>query len=264
MGTESKAHFDQRATREMSKHLRTPDWSVKQKLALTCQMLAAEGHESGLAGQISGRAEQLGSYWTLRLGLGFDEATEDALIRIDDDLVTLEGEGMPNPATRFHMWVYRARPDVNCIVHTHPPHITALSMVEEPLAVAHMDATPFFDDCAYLGNWPGVPIADEEGRIISEALGNKRAILLAHHGQLVACAGVEEAAVLAVMIERVARAQVLARSIGTIQPIKPELAREAHDFLLKPSVVEATFFYFARRILRSVPDCIAAGWGEER
>ncbi len=258
MESHPKAYFDQRATREMSNHLRAPDWSIKQKLALTCQMLAAEGHESGLAGQISARAEQPGSYWTLKLGLGFDEATEDALIRIDDDLVTLEGEGMPNPATRFHMWVYRARPDVNCIVHTHPPHITALSMVGEPLAVAHMDATLFFDDCAYLQDWPGVPIADEEGRIISEALGKKRAILLAHHGQLVAGARVEEAAVLAVMIERVAKAQVLARSIGPIRLIKPELAQEAHDFLLKPSIVTATFSYFARRILRSAPDCIAA------
>jgi L-fuculose-phosphate aldolase len=256
MESKPKAHFDERATREMREHLCAPDWSVKQKLALACQMLAAEGHESGLAGQISARAEQPGSFWTLRLGLGFEEATEDALIRIDDDLATLEGEGMPNPATRFHLWVYRARPDVSCIVHTHPPHITALSMVEEPLAVAHMDATLFFDDCAYLKDWPGVPIADEEGRIISEALGKKRAILLAHHGQLVACAGVEEAAVLAVMIERVAKAQILARSIGTIRPIKPELAQEAHDFLLKPSIIEATFFYFARRILRRVPDCI--------
>ena len=258
MESHPKAYFDQRATREMSNHLRAPDWSIKQKLALTCQMLAAEGHESGLAGQISARAEQPGSYWTLKLGLGFDEATEDALIRIDDDLVTLEGEGMPNPATRFHMWVYRARPDVNCIVHTHPPHITALSMVGEPLAVAHMDATLFFDDCVYLQDWPGVPIADEEGRIISEALGKKRAILLAHHGQLVAGARVEEAAVLAVMIELVAKAQVLARSIGPIRSIKPELAQEAHDFLLKPSIVTATFSYFALRILRSAPDCIAA------
>jgi L-fuculose-phosphate aldolase len=60
------------------------------------------------------------------------------------------------------------------------------------------------------------------------------------------------------MIERVAKAQVLARSIGTIQPIKPELAQEAHDFLLKPSVINATSFYFARRILRGAPDCITA------
>jgi L-fuculose-phosphate aldolase len=256
MEPRSKAYFDERVAREMAAHFHFPDWSVTQKLALTCHMLAAEGHESGLAGQISARAEQPGSFWTLRFGLGFDEAAEDTLIRVDDDLVTLEGEGMPNAATRFHLWIYRARPDVHCIIHTHPPYISALSMVGEQLAVAHMDATPFFDDCAYLADWPGVPIADDEGRLISAALGDKRAILLAHHGQLVACASVEEAAVLAVMIERVAKLQVLARSIGPIQPIKPELAQEAHDFLLKPLGVGATFFYFARRVLRRMPDCI--------
>ena len=139
METQSTAYFDQRVAQEMDKHLHAPEWSVKQKLA-------AEGHESGLAGQISARAEPPGSFWTLRFGLGFDEATEDTLIRVDDDLGTLEGEGIPNPATRFHLWVYRTRPDVNCIVHTHPPCISALSMVGEPLAIAHMDATPFFDD----------------------------------------------------------------------------------------------------------------------
>ena len=95
METQSTAYFDQRVAQEMSKHLHTPAWSAKQKLALTCQMLAAEGHESGLAGQISMRAEPPGSFWTLQFGLGFDEATEDTLIRVDDDLGTLEGEGIP-------------------------------------------------------------------------------------------------------------------------------------------------------------------------
>jgi hypothetical protein len=42
------------------------------------------------------------------------------------------------------------------------------------------------------------------------------------------------AGVLAVVIERAARMQVLAESIGTIKPIKPEIAREAHDYRLKP------------------------------
>jgi len=240
----------------MQIHPPMPAWSVRQKLALTCRMLAAEGHESGLAGQITARADEPGTYWTLPLGLGLDEANASVLIRIDEDLNTLEGEGIPNPATRFHLWVYRDRPHVRCITHTHPPYISALSMVGEPLAVAHMDATPFHDDCAYLATWPGVPLADEEGRIISAALGDKRAILLANHGQLVACASVEESAVLSVMIERVARTQILARSIGPIQPIDPGHARGAHDFLLQPAITNATFHYFARRVLREHPECL--------
>ncbi|KAG1386972.1 hypothetical protein G6F59_016610 [Rhizopus arrhizus] len=105
----------------------------------------------------------------------------------------LEGPGTPNPAVRFHFWVYRQRPDVQCILHTHPPHVSTLSMTGQPLVVAHMDATPFHNDCAHLKEWPGLPIADQEGEIISAALGDKRCILLANHGFLAAGSCVEEA-----------------------------------------------------------------------
>jgi len=123
-------------------------------------------------------------------------------------------------------------------------------MIGVPLAVSHMDTSLFHDDCAWLSVWPGTPIGDDEGRIISEAIGDKRSILLAHHGQLTACASVEEAAVLAVFIERAARLQLMAMSAGKIQPIDPELAKEAHDYRLKQQAIAATFHYFARRCLR--------------
>jgi L-fuculose-phosphate aldolase len=240
----------------MEKHLLSPTWNVQQKVALTCRMLAAEGHGSALAGQITARGPRSGTFYMLTFGLGFDEACASNIILVDENLDVVEGDGMPNPSNRFHLWVYRARPDVNCIVHTHPPKVSALSTVGEPLVVAHMDHTMFYDDCAYLPEWPGVPIGDEEGEIISAALGSKRAILLAHHGQLVAGSSVEEAAMLAIFIERAARLQVLARSIGPIKAIKPKLAREAHDYRLKPKAVGATFHYFSRSVLRSAPECL--------
>jgi L-fuculose-phosphate aldolase len=112
-----------------------------------------------------------------------------------------------------------------------------------------MDTTLFYDDCAWLREWPGTPIGDEEGRIISETLGDKRAILLAHHGQLTACSSIEEAAVLAMFVERASRLQLMAMAAGTILPIDPALAREAHDYRLKAKAVAATFAYYARRVL---------------
>ncbi|MBI4241477.1 MAG: aldolase [Candidatus Rokubacteria bacterium] len=251
----AKEPFDGRAIAEMEQHLVVPEWTVKQKIALTCRILAGEGHESALAGQITARAE-LGTFWALRFGLGFDEATASSLLRVDDDLRRVEGEGMPNPSNRFHLWIYRARPDVNCIIHTHPPHVSALSMLGEELIVSHMDTSMFYEDCAFLPEWPGVPIGDEEGEIISRALGDKRAVLLAHHGQLVACSTVEEAAVMAVFFERAARLQLMARAVAPIRPVRPELAREAHDYRLKSRPVGATFHYFARRVLRNEPGCL--------
>jgi L-fuculose-phosphate aldolase len=245
-----KSDYHTRTTQQMEQHLAMPTWSLRQKMALSCRILASEGHESALAGQITARGERPGSYWMLSFGLGFDEARASNIVLVDDDLQLLEGDGMVNPSNRFHLWIYRHRPNVRAIVHTHPPYCSALSLVGKPLVAAHMDTSMFYEDCAFLAKWPGPPIGDDEGRIIHEALGDKRAILLAHHGQLVATDSIEEAAVLAVFIERAARMQILAESIGTIKPIEPEIAREAHDYRLKPRAVAATFHYFARRELK--------------
>ena len=246
-----KAYFDERATQEMRENLRPVARSVQENLAYACRILAATGQEAGLAGQISARSQTPGAYWTLRFGLGFDEATPEDFIEVGPDLETLSGSGMANPATRFHLWVYKARPDVNAIIHTHSPWVSALVAARQPLVIAQMDMTPFHDDCAFLADWPGVPIADQEGVLISEALGKKRSIILAHHGYLTAGNTVEEAAYLSVYMERAARMQTRARVYGELTPVPDHLAREAHDYLLKPSIVKGTFDYWCRQIDKS-------------
>ena len=100
---------------------------------------------------------------------------------------------------------------------------------------------------AHLPEWPGVPVADDEGRIISGTLGGAKTILLANHGLLAAGASVEEATYLAVFFERAARMQLRAMAAGGFKEVKPELAEEARDFLLQPSIVRGTFAYWARR-----------------
>ncbi|KVN31840.1 class II aldolase [Burkholderia stagnalis] len=245
------------AERRLENEIGESGWTVRQKLALTCRILFDAGHDSGLAGQITCRADEAGTYYTQRLGLGFDEISAANLLRVNEDLEVVDGEGIPNPANRFHTWIYRQRPDVNCIIHTHPTHVAALSMLEQPLVVSHMDTCPLYDDCAFLKDWPGVPVGNEEGEIISKALGDKRSILLSHHGQLVVGTTIEEACVLALLIERAAKLQLLAMSAGTIRPVPPALAREAHDWISKPKRDAVTFDYYARRALRTHPDCFA-------
>jgi len=235
------------ALKSMEANLNSQKMSTREAVAQTCRTLFAFGHDSGLSGQITARAEQPGTYWTQRLGLGFDEITSENLLLIDEDLNVLQGEGMANPANRFHSWLYRARPDVQCIVHSHAPHVSALSMLEVPLEIAHMDTCVLYGQCAFLKKWPGIPVGNEEGEIISGALKEKKAILLAHHGLLVTGASVEEACVLGVMFERAARLQLLAMAAGTIQPISPELGHEAQQWINTPRRTQATFAYYARR-----------------
>jgi L-fuculose-phosphate aldolase len=257
---EAKSQTRSRVDQELASKITLETRSPSEKLVLACRMLGARGHwHGGLAGQITARGEKPGTYWTLKFGIGADEATPEDLILVDDDLRPLDGESMANPAVRFHLWVYRVRPDVQSIVHTHPPGVTALSMTGQRLAVAHMDSTPFYDNCGYLGDWPGLPIADNEGEVIAGALGKRKALLLAHHGLLTAGATIEEAAVLAIWLEQAAQAQVQAAAIGAIREVRPELAAEARDFLLKPQITGLTFQYFARKVLRESPNLLSAG-----
>jgi L-fuculose-phosphate aldolase len=216
----------------------------REALAAACRILAAEGHESGLAGQVTARAEEPGTWWTLEFGYGFEEATPERMVLVDEYLKPLQG-GRPNPGTRFHIWIYRKRADVNAIVHTHAPYASALAATGKPLKTIHMDSA-MLHGTAHLAEWPGVPISDEEGRIISTALGGAKTILLANHGLLAAGTSVEEATYLAVFFERAARMQLRAMAAGGFREVNPELAEEARRFLLQPSIVGATFQYWAR------------------
>jgi L-fuculose-phosphate aldolase len=252
----------------------------RRSLTRSAWILADEGHESGLAGQLTARGPSAGTFWTLPLGLAFDEAEEASWLLIDDALTVLEGDGShgsrapgrpkpgdapsggserserggfvvePNPATRFHLWIYRARPDVTAIVHTHPPAASALAAAEQPLIVAHMDATPLFDDTAFLPDWPGLPTADREGELIAAGLGGKHALLLAHHGLLAAGRSVQEATFLGVFMERMARQQIDAAKVGGAKPIDPAEARRARDFLRTDRIMGLTFDAWSRRAER--------------
>jgi len=213
MNERDKAYFLDRVSLEMDQDLKAAPLNVVESLSLACRILAREGHESGLAGQVTARGERPGTWWTLQFGYGFDEASPERMVLVDEDLKPLSG-GRPSTG--------------------------------KALKTIHMDSA-MLHGAAHLAEWPGVPVADDEGRIISGALGDAKSILLANHGLLTTGNSVEEAAYLAVFFERAARMQLRAMAAGGFKEVKPELAAEARDFLLQPSIVRGTFAYWARR-----------------
>lgn len=230
---------------------------IRQRIALACRFLAREGHAGSLAGQVTVRADEPGTYWTVAWDRGFANAHAGGVIRIDEEMNVIEGDGKPNPGVRFHLWIYRARAGTGAIVHTHAPHAAALAMLGVELAVAHMDSALFFEDCALLPDWPGVPLANEEGRIISEALGAKRSVLLANHGLLTAGGGLDEAVYLACLLERACQMQLRAGALGAVRALDPAKAREARAFLLSPRLIAGTMDYWLVQTRRTDPDALS-------
>jgi len=247
----------ERLDHDMSEMASEQTFGVSEQFVLACRLLADEGHARSLAGQVTMRAEQEGTFWTNAFSAGLAEACKSNMVRIDHEMNVLEGKGPPNPGVRFHLWIYSKRPALQSIVHTHPPFASALSMTGKTLKIAHMDATMFYDDCAFLADWPGVPVANEEGRIISEALGTKRTILLSHHGILTTGTSLTEALYLAIHLERACEMQMRASAVGEVQSILPALATEAHAFMSKPSMMSATVNYWFRQIAKRHPDALS-------
>ena len=83
---------------DVLKDLDFPDWSMQQKLAVGCRILANNGHGSGIAGQFTVRGDAPDTMWTLPYGMGFEEATASDFLLVDNDLNVLLGDGAPNMA----------------------------------------------------------------------------------------------------------------------------------------------------------------------
>jgi L-fuculose-phosphate aldolase len=84
----------------LAARLDTGNWTYKEKVVLTCRMLAMENHSETLAGQITVRCDD-DTYLTTPLAVAFDEVEPRHVMRVDASLRVLEGDGMPNPAVRF-------------------------------------------------------------------------------------------------------------------------------------------------------------------
>ncbi len=251
-----KASYVAAYAEKTRKGIPTPAWTTRQKIALVCRILTLHGHASGLAGQVTMRGEQPGTFWIHDYRYGLEEVRARDVLLVDHDMNVIDGQGMANPGARFHSWIYATRPDVNAICHTHAIHASALSMLEVPLLASHMDTVGLYEEVGFLKEWPGIPFGDDEGRLITDALGDRRCVFLSHHGPLAACETLEEACVLLVAMERAARLQLLAQAAGEIRPIARGHGLEGKRLKQTPGSYLTWFAHYARVAARADGDCL--------
>ena len=224
----------------------TNEWNLLDKMAISARILAEQGHGYTLSGQISCMNRGNGTVFVNAYGKALEMLTVDDFIEIDADLKTVNGRGFANKATNFHFAVYAKRQDLQCLVHTHPPKVSALSLIGEPLWIAHMDVMALWD-VQYLPIWPGIPFGDEEGTIISAVLGQKsRSALLAHHGLIVGGSSIEEAVYRAYFMERAATMQLDAMAavggdMSRLKKVNESKARKARDWRASKGPMNAHF-----------------------
>jgi L-ribulose-5-phosphate 4-epimerase len=197
------------------------------ELRATVAALHAELVRYGLvawtAGNISGRVPGEDLFVIKPSGISYDDLTPSSVVVCDLDGNLVEGELAPSSDTAAHAYVYRARPDVGGVVHTHSPYATAWAARNEAIPCV---LTAMADE--FGGEIPVGPFAligdDSIGRGIVETLAGSRspAVLMRNHGVFTIGKDPRAAVKAAVMCEDVARTVHLARMGGDPLPIDPE------------------------------------------
>jgi ribulose-5-phosphate 4-epimerase/fuculose-1-phosphate aldolase len=215
---------------------------MKAKVALATRMLAREGIV-GSSGHVSMRIPG-----TDHILIGPENVTRnilgpDDVVTVDLNTNQIEGKHPRPDETEIHTGIYRARPDVMAVVHTHPTYSVSFSITKKPILPVHMHGAIFAD---------GVNVFDSVGHVnthelgdgLARALGNRRAVLMKMHGAAIVGATLEEAFVAAFQLEENAQQQLLAEATGKVEPMTPEDVARCIKQSWRPSSIQKRWQYY--------------------
>jgi L-fuculose-phosphate aldolase len=192
--------------------------------------LYARGLVAGSEGNITVRLDDTRFLCTPTLmSKGFMAASDLAVI--DGTGWQLEGSKPRSSEALLHLAIYRRRPDVRAVIHAHPPHATAFSLLDEGLPSGFHPEQEVF-----LGPVPTVPYALTGTPKLAEAVESRldrtSALLLANHGAVTFGPNLETAWLLMEALEAYSRLVTIARQLGTPRRLTQSQVDELLDLKL--------------------------------
>lgn len=157
----------------------------------------------------------------------------------------------------IHGEIYRARPDINAVVHHHAPAVMPFCITGTPLVpVFHLGAAvgakvPFWDQKDEFGDTNLLVVKPEEGRSLARTLGPYNIVLMNRHGATVVGASVQELVFRAIYSCRNAEFQFQAQALGTIAPLSPGEIERAGKLSALPTATHRTWEYWSMRLEKS-------------
>ena len=182
--------------------------------------------------------------------LGLDEITLANILTIDLDGKVVAGTARRHSEVFIHSEILKARPDVNCVIHTHPTYSIALSSTGRPLKCYSQPGALFYESLGAYADTINL-IRTEDGRRRRPRARRGRAVLLKNHGVVVTGASIAEAVIGTIMLENGAMVQLLAEAAGDVAPEFPraDIEKLKHD-ISRPEQFQINFDYLARRVKR--------------
>lgn len=220
-------------------------------LAFASRMLSNGGHDDMNQGQVSARTPQSGRFLIKSATRGFNEAIPGdmipAAVNPEDEVSPLAPPELP-----LHQAIYAARPDINAIVHSHAPYTLVFGATDWNLQPISHDGAYFADRVPRFTETSNTVLEIEIGRSIANALQDAPAIFLQNHGSVVVGKSIREAAVLAQVLERACRLQLLAESTGVRYHVSQATDVKAkQDYVYSALSLKSYWEYCVRQVKQS-------------
>ena len=205
-------------------------------------------------GQIRGNRFLINPY-----GWHWSEITASCLVLCDDQGNVLEGNNYVEDTAFFiHSRIHIKAPNATCVLHTHMPHATALTLLKEGrLEMCEQNALAFYNRVAYDDEYGGLALDCDEGDRIASKLGTASVLFMASHGVTVIGPSVRDAFNDLYYLERACQFQILARSTGqALRKLSDNAIKKTAAQLVDemPKVAERHFTALKRMLEKQEPE----------
>ena len=205
---------------------------LKKRIARACRIAYLEGFKEDKGNEIAGHISMRTGLTLLMpghlhdQGKGLPDITAADIIEVDMDGNRIKGNLDPVEEVVIHTFIYRARPEINCVTHLHAPTATALASTDETILPLSIRSSYFAEGLPILQRGPCIIDNDDIASEMIRIMGGQNALIHKGHGIVTAGRNMEEACTLAIFLEGSARNQLLAKQLGNLKPFEKRDAVE--------------------------------------
>ena len=226
--------------------------AIKEQLIVAGKVLVDQGQDDFTRGHISFRLPDNPNLFFMKAhSIGLDEITMANILTVDLEGNVVAGTARRHSEVYIHSEIFKARADVNCVIHTHPTYSIALSATgrglkcySQPGALFHQALGTYDDTIALIRS-------HSMGAGVARALGDGRGVLLKNHGVVMTGAIIAEAVIATLMLENGAMVQLLVEAAGDPAP---EFSRadieKLKSEISQPEQFTVNYDYLVRRVRR--------------
>lgn len=179
-------------------------------------------------GNVSARDLNAGLVVIKPSGVRYEKLRSEDMVVVDLDGNIVEGMLKPSSDTESHLYIYRHRPDVSGIVHTHSRYATAFAALGIPIPCVLTAMADEFGGPIPCGGFALIG-GEEIGKVVMESIGQSPAVLLKNHGVFTIGETPFEAVKAAVMTEDAAATVWMAMQLGIPENIPNEDIEKLHE-----------------------------------